>query len=168
MNWVSIRWRLVTCSVPGHCLNQCWLHVICTVRNKFKLNLIQNTIIYILMLFSKCGPFSSGLSMLIFSALWEKYSRRASSIDPSHKSHNASDKYPTMHHFLTKRCIVGYGSGALWDKWIRLILYLQLPQYLRISYLYQHPTCCIDTITQRLFSFLLSNMDDLCNDGAKE
>ena len=47
-------------------------------------------------------------------------------IEPSHKSHNASDEYPKMHHFLaemcthmhisvTKWCIVGYGTGALWD-----------------------------------------------------
>ena len=49
-----------------------------------------------------------------------------SSIDPSHKSHNASDKYPTMHYFatelcthvhisVTKWCIMGYGTFALWD-----------------------------------------------------
>ena len=46
-------------------------------------------------------------------------------IDSSHKSHNASDKYPTMHHFITemcthlvtKWCIVGFGTGALWDLW---------------------------------------------------
>ena len=25
-------------------------------------------------------------------------------IDPSHKSHNASDKYPTMHYFVTEMC----------------------------------------------------------------
>ena len=47
-------------------------------------------------------------------------------IDPSHKSHNALNKYPTMHHFVTemcrhlhifvtKWCIVGHGIGALWD-----------------------------------------------------
>ena len=47
-------------------------------------------------------------------------------IDPSHKSHNASDKYLTIHHFVTETCtcmhisvttwcIVGYGTGALWD-----------------------------------------------------
>ena len=47
-------------------------------------------------------------------------------IDPSHKSHNASDKYPTMHHIVTemcthvhisvtKWCIVGYGTVELWD-----------------------------------------------------
>ena len=49
-------------------------------------------------------------------------------IDQSHKSHNALDKYPTMHHFVTemcthvhisatKCCIVGYGTGAFWDLW---------------------------------------------------
>ena len=47
-------------------------------------------------------------------------------VDPSHKSHYASDKYPRMHHFVTemcthvhisvtKWCIVGHGTGALWD-----------------------------------------------------
>ena len=45
---------------------------------------------------------------------------------PYHKSHNALDKYPTMHNFVTemcthvhisvtKWCIVWYGTGALWD-----------------------------------------------------
>ena len=49
-------------------------------------------------------------------------------IDPSHKSQNASVPYPTMQHFVTemctgvhisvtKWCIVGYLSGALWDLW---------------------------------------------------
>ena len=48
-----------------------------------------------------------------------------SEIDPSHKSHNALNKYPIMHYFVTemcthvyisvtKWCIVGYGNGALW------------------------------------------------------
>ena len=47
-------------------------------------------------------------------------------IDPSHKSHNALDRYPTVQHFVTemcthvhisvtKCCIVGHGSVALWD-----------------------------------------------------
>ena len=47
-------------------------------------------------------------------------------IGQSHYSHNTFDKYPTMHHFvtqickhvhisITKCCIVGYGTGALWD-----------------------------------------------------
>ena len=49
-------------------------------------------------------------------------------IDPSHKSQNASVPYPTMQHFVTemctcvhisvtKWCIVGYLSDALWDLW---------------------------------------------------
>ena len=49
-------------------------------------------------------------------------------IDLLHKSHNAPVPYPTMHHFVTetcthvhlsvtKWCIVGYLSGALWDLW---------------------------------------------------
>ena len=52
----------------------------------------------------------------------------SSLIDPSHKSHNAWDNYPIMHHFVTEMCthvhisvtklhIVGYGAGALWDLW---------------------------------------------------
>ena len=54
-------------------------------------------------------------------------------IDPSHKSHNAPDQYPTMHHFVTemcthvhisvtKWCIVWYLSNALWDLWNGSIL----------------------------------------------
>ena len=49
-------------------------------------------------------------------------------IETSHKSHNASDKHSTMDHFVTemctyvhisvtKWCIVGYRTGALWDLW---------------------------------------------------
>ena len=47
-------------------------------------------------------------------------------INPSHKSHNALDKYPRMHHFVTemctnvhisvtKWCIMKYQIGELWD-----------------------------------------------------
>ena len=59
-----------------------------------------------------------------------------SMINPSHKSHNASDKYPTVtiHHFVTEMCthvhisvtnwcIVGYGTGALLDLCNRSIDY---------------------------------------------
>ena len=53
--------------------------------------------------------------------------------DPSQKSHNASGKYPSMHHFVTelctfvhisvtKWCIVWYGAGALWDSSNRFIV----------------------------------------------
>ena len=45
------------------------------------------------------------------------------------KSHNAPVPYPTMHHseqkyahFCSEWCIVGYGTGAVWD--LRLV-YLQ-------------------------------------------
>ena len=54
------------------------------------------------------------------SSLW--------AIDPLHRSQNASDIYPTMHHFVTemcthvhisvtKWCTVGYGTGDLADLW---------------------------------------------------
>ena len=47
------------------------------------------------------------------------------SVDQAHKSHNAPVPYPTMchseqkcAHFCSEWCIVGYGTGALWDLWI--------------------------------------------------
>ena len=54
-------------------------------------------------------------------------------IDPIHQSHNASEKYPRMHHFVTEMCtyvhisvtkwyILGYGSIALCDLWIMSVL----------------------------------------------
>ena len=46
----------------------------------------------------------------------------------SHKSHKTLVPYPTIHHseqklahFCSEWWIVGYGTGALWDLWIRLI-----------------------------------------------
>ena len=49
-------------------------------------------------------------------------------IDQFHKSQNASIPYPTMlhseqkcAHFCTEWSIVGYGTGAFWDLWIRSI-----------------------------------------------
>ena len=61
-----------------------------------------------------------------------KHDKHTYTIDTSHKSQNASDKYPTMHHFITemcthvhisviKCCIVGYGTDAFWDLWDRSI-----------------------------------------------
>ena len=55
-------------------------------------------------------------------------STSCTTIDPSHKSHNASVPHPTMQHFVTemckcvhisvtKCCIVGYLPDALWDLW---------------------------------------------------
>ena len=55
-------------------------------------------------------------------------------IDTSHKSHNALDKHPTMHHFVTERCTqhvhisvtkwysVRYGTDVLWDLCNRSIM----------------------------------------------
>ena len=36
-------------------------------------------------------------------------------INPSHKSHNALDKYPTMPHFVPEMCTFLLQNGALWD-----------------------------------------------------
>ena len=36
-------------------------------------------------------------------------------IVPSCKSHNALDKYPTVHHFVTEMCKFLLKNGALWD-----------------------------------------------------
>ena len=48
--------------------------------------------------------------------------------DLIHKSHNASVPCPTMHHseqkcthFCSEWCIVGYGTGELWDLGDRLV-----------------------------------------------
>ena len=60
-------------------------------------------------------------------------SQHINPIDPSHKSQNASGKYPTIQHFVTemcthvhisvtKWCIVGYGSGTCWDLCDRSIM----------------------------------------------
>ena len=67
---------------------------------------------------------------------------------PSHKSYNALDKYPTMHHFVTeicthvyifviKWCIVRYGTGELWDTCNSSILYIYLT-YCEHELRYEH------------------------------
>ena len=50
-------------------------------------------------------------------------------MDLLHKSHNVPGQYPTMHHseqkcahFCSELCILGYGTGTLWDLWIRCIV----------------------------------------------
>ena len=35
-------------------------------------------------------------------------------IDPSHKSHNASDKYPMMYHYVTEMCTHVHISVTKW------------------------------------------------------
>ena len=36
-------------------------------------------------------------------------------IDPSHNSHNVSDKYPKMHYFVTEMLTILLPNGALWN-----------------------------------------------------
>ena len=61
------------------------------------------------------------------------------------KPHNASGKYPTMHHFVTEMCthvhisdtkwyIVGYGTGAVWDLWDESIWWHQPITSTYVSY----------------------------------
>ena len=63
-------------------------------------------------------PYQLNLSVRTFTPLTRP--------DPSHKSHDAWDKYSTMHHFViemctrvhisvTKCCTVGWGTGVSWD-----------------------------------------------------
>ena len=56
--------------------------------------------------------------------------RTTGTIDQSHKTNNAPVPYPTIHHseqkyvhFCSDRCIVGYGTGALWDLLILVYSY---------------------------------------------
>ena len=80
--------------------------------------------------------FNVGVTLWRHSACWEDailFFIAPSSIDQSHKSHNASEKYTTMHHFVTemctyvhisvtKWCIVGCDTGALWNLCNRYII----------------------------------------------
>ena len=46
--------------------------------------------------------------------------KKLTSLDLLHKSHNARYCNKNMHicaHFCYKWCIMGYGTGALWDSW---------------------------------------------------
>ena len=62
--------------------------------------------------------FWSACYIHVHKRLWEK-----GAVDPYHKSHNASDKYPTMHYFVKEMCtrakfcyiMVYCGTCALWD-----------------------------------------------------
>ena len=65
-----------------------------------------------------------------FAHIFYGYFSGIGTINTSHKSQPASDKYPTMHHFVTEMCthvhisvtnwcILGYSTGALWDLWNR-------------------------------------------------
>ena len=76
------------------------------------------------------------LRIIVASFKMQTLSNDVVIIDPSKKSHNASDKYLTMHHFVTemctyvhisvtKWCIVGHGTSALWDLCNRLVVLMQ-------------------------------------------
>ena len=59
--------------------------------------------------------------LLLLISKWTT-SVAASVVEPSHKSHNAFNKYPTMHHFVTEICTYVHISATkipLWD--IRLV-----------------------------------------------
>ena len=72
--------------------------------------------------------------------------RHQASIDVIHKSHNAQALNPTMHHFVTemctcvhisvtKWCIVGKLSNALWDGFVRWVYWRRCPYVI----LWYHP-----------------------------
>ena len=72
--------------------------------------------------------FMPSVSCVLWTIVESTYVHGPFVVDQSHKSHNAPVPYPTMHHFLTemctcvhisvtKWCIVGYLSDALWDLW---------------------------------------------------
>ena len=97
--------------------NEAWTH-----WGNYKMAIISHVIFSIsfLLLFNRNYCILIKISLKFVPKGW---------IDPSHcKSHNASDKYPTIYHFITemctyvyisvtKCCIVGYGTDALWDLW---------------------------------------------------
>ena len=45
---------------------------------------------------------------------WNSGSKQSLQIDLSHKSHNALDKYPTMHHCVTEMCTFVHISVTKW------------------------------------------------------
>ena len=73
------------------------------------------------------NPLCFGTSIFYpYLSSWLQWCWSNPTTEPSHKSHTAFDQYTTMHHFLTemctqvhisvtKQCIVGYWTGALWD-----------------------------------------------------
>ena len=65
-----------------------------------------------------------GVSLCVWNTCFRSH---GDPVNQSHKSHNAPVSYPTMHHseskcahFCSEWCIVGYGTGELWDLWIGL------------------------------------------------
>ena len=63
--------------------------------------------------------FSNG-SFLALDRVQQNQSQRQTTLygyptDPFQKSHNASDKYARVHHFITEMCIFLLQNGAFWD-----------------------------------------------------
>ena len=132
---------------PSHYLNQWWNIVNWTLGNKLQWNLILYLYkkMHLKMSSGNWQPFCLGLNVLNVSTpnnpppqhFHQLHTRTApsyfrhtgkhqvavtahgSSVDPSHVSHYASHKYPTMHYLatesVTKWCIMDYGTRALWD-----------------------------------------------------
>ena len=77
-----------------------------------------------------CPPYC-GLDLSKEHSRW-----RQISIDPSHKSHNASDKYPTMHHFVLLQngalCDTGLVHCEIWD-WCNMGFVQQVFWYMCIK-----------------------------------
>ena len=83
-------------------------------------------------------------------------------IDQTHKSHNAPASYPTMHHseqkcahFCSKWCIVGYGTGAMWDLWIRSTV-LTISQHWLKLFIYQSSSLGSDSQFHTIYCIHLS------------
>ena len=69
-------------------------------------------------------------------------------IDLSHKSHNASVPYPTMHLFVTEMCTFLLQNGALWDIWC-IMGFLRWVYYIHIKLWDVIPHPCLNTLRPR-------------------
>ena len=132
-------------SAPSHHLNQRWYIVNRNIGKKFREVWISlNTTIFIQKWVWKCRL----QNQILFSEIADEISQNRaalksymtcmnkvmwSALYPFHKSHNALDKCPTIHHVvgelctyvhfcLTKWCIVRYRTVALWDLYKRSIV----------------------------------------------
>ena len=88
----------------SHYLNQCWNIVNWTLRNKLQWKCEQNLHIFIKENASENGVWKMPAILSQQSSPVVSWSIFSPNAHPSHKSHNASHKYPTMHHFVTEMC----------------------------------------------------------------
>ena len=61
------------------------------------------------------GIFESTFLMYLIHWCFTELGIQMITIKPAHKPHNALDKYPTMHHFVTEMCTFLLQNGAFWD-----------------------------------------------------